>query len=917
MPISNYPRPGYAIAPKTLSGFLQRCAPHNAGRLCELDASTWQRFDPKTCFALADAVVKEVSRLAYRIEIELRDVPLPKPLAESLRLSMLDLEVRTFNALTAQGIGGFPSDELSVSEVIRFSGFGNTSLIDLLTSLEPWNKVERFRVLPRDFPVVTRDAARLIDGRHTIPAHIRCCVTPPLKPSLELARLNLNDRTYNALERTNLFKNPKRFRRTTIQQLLQIRGFGPDCLVDLLDALFDAQDATCSKAMQNGTVNLCNLSKIVENGALLPTAVLRQRLPIPHGAASLHDLQLRNRTFNVLVKAGYLRSPERLDHLTVEAALRLKSFGIQSLFDLVDRIERFNASSTSVGRNTRKKYAPRDLRSRVDAAQPLPSKLKSLCLPEFPPVQSLQDLGLSLRTFHALEDAGFAATPEKLSGIQLRHLFCIANIGVWAVCEIVQAAYRLLDAPLAKQAVPATFDRAVIDCLIPSRRKRNAEVAARYLGLCGHQVHTLEETGTAVGVTRERVRQIVSKRKHQLRSTILQSPASVVIAEIESTVPCTVRKIESTLREKNLIESETSVSSILRIFELAGQKTKYLHMGAGSSAVIIHEDDERLASKLRLAIRKSVRQHGAVPFNLITEDFPDRLRKRAHTSLCLVIAQSDPGFRLLDDTETWFWIAADSPNRLQKKIRRVLCVAPIISISELRSALRRDLHFPVVPPENILTEFCQQIPECVVDGVNVIQAASELPSDVLRGSELKLVELLLEHGPLCKRRELQRLAVDSKISIPSFWRALNYCQTIQRYARGVYGLTGAEVRPEDVKYLMPAPVRPERVMQDHGWTDDGEIWLAYRISEALLDTGVLPVPTAKRELIAGQFELHGPNGNTIGSLVIKGIKGWGIGPFLRRSSVEVGDILLLTISTAQQRAVVRIGDDGLIDELTE
>jgi hypothetical protein len=85
-------------------------------------------------------------------------------------------------------------------------------------------------------------------------------------------------------------------------------------------------------------------------------------------------------------------------------------------------------------------------------------------------------------------------------------------------------------------------------------------------------------------------------------------------------------------------------------------------------------------------------------------------------------------------------------------------------------------------------------PECRVSRDIIIARNPEDPLDVLQGDEREIVRLILNHGPLCRRRDLMRLAAEAGIGKPSFDKCI-YCPAISRYGNGVYGLTGAEIAP--------------------------------------------------------------------------------------------------------------------------
>jgi hypothetical protein len=101
---------------------------------------------------------------------------------------------------------------------------------------------------------------------------------------------------------------------------------------------------------------------------------------------------------------------------------------------------------------------------------------------------------------------------------------------------------------------------------------------------------------------------------------------------------------------------------------------------------------------------------------------------------------------------------------------------------------------------------------------------------------------------------------------------------------------------------------------DYGWTPEGEIWLAHKISRGLIATGVFGVPGAMKQFLQGEFTLNAAEGALIGRLKIKNSSGWSLSSFFRRRGGEPGDYLILTFNRASRQATACIGDEDLLDE---
>lgn len=707
---------------------------------------------------------------------------------------------------------------------------------------------------------------------------------------------------------------PHLFENMPIDTLLKIRGFGTDCLIDLLDSVFSSSTGqTVLRTHEQPQVVGRDVGEVIRQSTLIPGHVMRRQLPVPVGVKSLNELNLENRTFNALRKAGFLRHPARIGDLTVAAALNLRGFGTQCLVDLVEKIYRSNDGTLPFDASEVNETVPRNLREMTTADRSFPAEVLDKRLPSLPTGTSLESLDLELRSFNALEKAGYGRTPDRLSRLPLRSLLRVRGIGAHGVCDVVEAAYAA--AGREGKPVANTFDRQVLNCLIPNRNRRDRDIVSFYFGLSGEAPHTLEETGQRAGITRERVRQIISRRKSHLRTLFKENQRIGLMGRLVRLAPCTAASVETCLRSEEVLEPTTTLESVLQVLDLGGMQHQLKVTGTGSGRLLVKEDHANLADRIRSEALKRLWRIGAYRMDSLIEDLPSSVTQHANSLMVTAVITSIPGFQWLDDSQSWFWIRREKPIRLQRKIRRVLSVAPVIAIGELRAALRRDIRQYAVPPSRILTELCCQLENCVVEAGVVSSLCPEPAHAVLKGKELEIVQLLMQHGPVCSRKSLQELATASGIGLPSFWRCLNFCQTITRIAPGVYGLTGADVSPEVVAALQADSDEPTSVLQDHGWTANGEIWIGYRLSKPSLKSGVLGVPGARKELLIGEYHMVDAKSKTVGKLVVRDHSLWGLGPFFRRAGAEVGDTLVLVVSRSTNSAVARLGDDGLIQEV--
>jgi len=310
--------------------------------------------------------------------------------------------------------------------------------------------------------------------------------------------------------------------------------------------------------------------------------------------------------------------------------------------------------------------------------------------------------------------------------------------------------------------------------------------------------------------------------------------------------------------------------------------------------------------------KKEVYYHGLASIGQIRDVLSEKSLDEIGPDLVVETVQLVDGFRWLDEKTGWFRLGSASKHGLPKAIDKVLAVAGRITASELRAAVRRNRRMSrVLPPEKVVLEFCRQMPGVRVEGDQILADPKRSWKAVLTGVEAKLVEILQKHGPVMERGALEELCVASGVNRFSFHAFVACSPVIAQYGHSVYGLLGADVSAETVKSLVARRWReraPTRVLHSHGRTDDGKLWLSYRLSRAASTYAVITVPAALKDLVSGRFRLYSAEGRHVGTLAAKDGRAWGVGAFLRQTEARIDDSVVITIDLDQRTAVIAVGE---------
>jgi hypothetical protein len=468
-----------------------------------------------------------------------------------------------------------------------------------------------------------------------------------------------------------------------------------------------------------------------------------------------------------------------------------------------------------------------------------------------------------------------------------------------------------------------TLEQELIEIFASTPCQRNREILVGYYGWEDGRQHTLTEIGSRFGITRERVRQVCAKLTKRLQSPA--TPAAPVmdraLAIIAACLPCSAAKIEAELAQQPLTAIGMSVESLMTGAKLLGRPIDFRIVtvedskpsaGAADSRLLIRPDQFDAVLAAADLAKKEVYFHGLATVEQIVQALRRQPLAASQGIPCNEVVRQTlmlmDGFCWLDEPTGWFRFRPIQKHGLPKALDKVLAVAGDVTASQLRVALGRNRRlWKDPPPEDVLLRFCRQMPRVRVEGDRIISDPPRDWTKALTGVEAKLVSVLKAHGPVMERSAMEDLCVAGGMNRFSFHAFISWSPVITQHGHSLYGLLGAETSHQQVECLLAerrANHISHRVLDRHGQTDDGRIWLRYHLSKAASTYAVITIPAALKSVVRGRFQLLSTDGREIGTLATKDGRAWGLGAFLRGQAARIGDYIVLTLDLEKRTAVV-------------
>lgn len=415
---------------------------------------------------------------------------------------------------------------------------------------------------------------------------------------------------------------------------------------------------------------------------------------------------------------------------------------------------------------------------------------------------------------------------------------------------------------------------------------------------------TLDEAGQFVGVTRERVRQVVAKIAPYMRGADV--PGIREIAEtlvVRSPVPEPIgRRLARTGRTRTTLTGE----GFLNILGMIGTSPEDL-VGTGLVCVdgwLVEESEVPVMRSISMA-RKHTSTYGMTTVEEIRQALataenpldPADIRRVLRAELCVKWAGD------------WLWVDKDldSPhsNRLVNTARSILSVNSPQSVASIHEGAHRLWKFrklDILAPAAAMRVFFEVSPYFVVQG-DLVRAVEPLDyHEVLGGVTSAMVDVLKSTPhQVMDRRTLHETCTEAglKASTVGIWTT--FAEWMENIAPNVWGLRGSNPNPavvEEIRAAARARLKQEPRRRRFEWATDGTLQITADITASAFSSGTLTFDAAFHPPVAGRTFTLVSDGVAIGTIKVgdEHLWSWGWGRVFWRDGVKAGDVVRANIN---------------------
>lgn len=432
-------------------------------------------------------------------------------------------------------------------------------------------------------------------------------------------------------------------------------------------------------------------------------------------------------------------------------------------------------------------------------------------------------------------------------------------------------------------------------------------------------VATLDEAGSTMGVTRERVRQVMAKIEPYLQGQTV--PRAQAIAETlvaRSPIP---EPIGRRLARSGMTRPTLTGKGFLNILKLIGTSPTDL---VGTDLVRIDnwlvEESEVPVMKAVFIANKHTSAYGMTTVEEIRQALASPHNPLDATDIRRVL-QRESNIRWVDE---WLWVEKkhDGPhsNRLVNTARSILSVNTPQTIASIHEGARRLWKFrglDILPPIAAMKVFFEESPYFVTDG-DLVRPVETLNYHDMLGSTTATMIDVLKGSPyqVMDRQTLTEACSDAGIPKGTYGIWTTYAEWMEKFGPNVWGLRGSSPNPAAVEVIRAASrarLKAEPRRKIWAWGPDGRIMQTMDVTTSFLSSGVLSFDPEIQSMLAGQALSILLNSKQVTTVKLGDDHSfcWGWHPAIAVMGAKRGDVLRITINVIARTAEIQVGGQEL------
>lgn len=433
------------------------------------------------------------------------------------------------------------------------------------------------------------------------------------------------------------------------------------------------------------------------------------------------------------------------------------------------------------------------------------------------------------------------------------------------------------------------------------------------------EVATLDQAGAAIGVTRERVRQVMAKLEPHLKGHAVSRAQEVTETLVaRSPIP---EPIGRRLARSGMTRPTLTGKGFLNILKLIGTSPAdlvgadlvsmddWLVEGTEASVMKAVSMANRHTSSYGMTTVEEIRQALASPHSPLDATDIRRVLKR------------EPNIKWAGE---WLWVEKDHDgthaNRLVNTARSILSVNTPQTVASIHDGARRMWKFrglDILPPIAAMKVFFEHSPHFVMEG-DLVRPIEPLDYREILGRTTATMIDVLKGSPyqVMDRQSLNEACNDAGIPKGTYGIWTTYAEWMEGFGPNVWGLRGSSPNPaavEAIRKAARARLKAEPRRKSWAWAPDGRIAQTMDVTTSFLGSGVLTFVPEIQNMLAGKSLAIMLDGQQVATAKLGDDHSfcWGWHPAIAAIGAVRGDVWRITVDVAAKTADLQVGGQEL------
>ena len=326
------------------------------------------------------------------------------------------------------------------------------------------------------------------------------------------------------------------------------------------------------------------------------------------------------------------------------------------------------------------------------------------------------------------------------------------------------------------------------------RNARDCRLVRRVLGWDGQRGCCLREAGQELGITRERARQIYDQVILQIQGCHLTASLDEALAFVSRMANRYADDVVIDLQRQGFTRFLFPMQALLKTSEVFGRVPEFTLEETGRKIFVVASPGV-VRSVIKAALRSTSHQ-GVQKVSALCSAIPEIQRRHDDRVFVRQVLNTRSDIRWLDADEETFWLASVPRNPMVRCLKKVICYASPVAVSDVHRALGRlPAKRRTTLSRRLFVKFCEQTPFCRVANGCVEPIAPLADSNLISEAERLVCRILHRNGNELSVERLQSLCDLAGLGRPNFWRIVLHSPLIFRSAPRIYSVISASSDP--------------------------------------------------------------------------------------------------------------------------